>query len=183
VIQPNAQVCRRLAGASLECRPPFPFFLSRRSGRVSPGLSVAPIADSAPLRALPPLVPFCVPNSPTGPRPRPRLRPHRGTATSPSMHHYHRQLRHASASASGALHGRPANERVYDRVRVRVSVCMLVYAPLDDATSRPLMAISAAGHQRVPTGPNRPGQLASVTFARARSTRGLLPVSRSFSFS
>lgn len=58
-------------------------------------------------------------------------------------------------------------------------VCVYVYVRLDDATSRPLTAISAAGHQRVPTGPNRPGQLASVTFAR------LLPVlsSRSFSFS
>lgn len=42
-------------------------------------------------------------------------------------------------------------------------------------TSRPLMAISAAGHQRVPTGPNRPGRPASVAFANAPFT--------SFSFS
>lgn len=44
-------------------------------------------------------------------------------------------------------------------------------------TSRPLMAISAAGHQRVPTGPNRPGRPASVAFANAPFT------SFSFSFS
>lgn len=44
-------------------------------------------------------------------------------------------------------------------------------------TSRPLMAISAAGHQRVPTGPNRPGWPASVAFANAPFT------SFSFSFS
>lgn len=53
---------------------------------------------------------------------------------------------------------------------------MCVCVRLDDATSRPLTAISAAGHQRVPTGPNRPGQLASVTFAR------LLPVLSLFLF-
>lgn len=55
---------------------------------------------------------------------------------------------------------------------------MFVYecVRLDDATSRPLTAISAAGHQRVPTGPNRPGRLASVTFAR------LLPVLSLFLF-
>lgn len=42
VIQPNAQVCRRLAGASQECRPPAPAPPSRqpatRSGWVPPAL-------------------------------------------------------------------------------------------------------------------------------------------------
>ena len=43
-------------------------------------------------------------------------------------------------------------------------------------TSRPLMAISAAGHQRVPTGPNRPGRPASVAFANAPFTSFSFPL-------
>jgi len=58
------------------------------------------------------------------------------------------------------------------RLGIRVRTCVHVCARgrLDDSTSRPLTAISAAGHQRVPTGPNRPGRPASVTFARARGS-------------
>lgn len=69
MIQPNAQVCRRLAGASLECRPPPPV---SRSGWVPPYLSGPPDVYTQP------------PKGPTA-----RL----------VVHHYHRQLRHASASA------------------------------------------------------------------------------------
>ncbi|KAL0113909.1 hypothetical protein PUN28_011323 [Cardiocondyla obscurior] len=79
VIQPNAQVCRRLAGASPECRPPVPSLLlppfssclPRRSGRVPPGCppaSLGPPPRSG--RSSPPR-----PELPAGPR--------RGTATSP----------------------------------------------------------------------------------------------------
>lgn len=83
-------------------------------------------------------------------------------------------------------HGRAANEETgtFDAVPCCVCTCTRamytrVYTRFDDATSRPLTAISAAGHQRVPTGPNRPGRLASVTFASAPLTC----LSRSFSFS
>lgn len=73
------------------------------------------------------------------------------------VHHYHRQLRHASASACGRAH-----VRLYvSCMCMRMHACVRACVRLDDATSRPLTAISAAGHQRVPTGPNRPGQPAS----------------------
>lgn len=101
MIQPNAQVCRRLAGASLECRPSFlPFLASLqsvgRSGRVPPRCPPVPI------------VPLRVPSSPTGPAVVPR---------DFNIHHYHRQLRHASASASagtGERAERSGAKRAYD---------------------------------------------------------------------
>lgn len=165
VIQPNAQVCRRLAGASLECRLPLtpPFFSSpppsvERSGRVPPRcpLSRPPTRDrSSPRTELP-----------TGPTVVPRL--HHPPLPSPIT------ARKRKCERTGE---RAGNMTFVCGKRARL--CVRARMRPDDATSRPLMAISAAGHQRVPTGPNRPGQLASVTFARAR----LLPVSHSFSFS
>lgn len=164
MIQPNAQVCRRLAGASLECRPSFLPFLATlqsvgRSGRV------------------PPRCPLLAPPRPDRSSPRTELPygPRRGTARlqhpplpSPITARKRKCERgHGRASErSGAVRsGHTTGSCVGNAPRV----CTCVYAPVDDATSRPLMAISAAGHQRVPTGPNRPGQLAaSVTFARAR---------------
>lgn len=172
MIQPNAQVCRRLAGASLECRhSPLPS-LPPRSSPVGRAVGPGPPARLPPSRAPPhPRSFLSAYPTPYGPR-RPWYRDF-------TIHHYHRQLRHASASASARASEQYALVRVWE---TRVCLCVL---RLDDATSRPLMAISAAGHQRVPTGPNRPGQLASVTFARrrARARARLLPVSRSFSFS
>lgn len=135
VIQPNAQVCRRLAGASLECRPPLPSCQSVGLG---------------------PSVPLPYTQPPKGP-----------TATS-------------SFTTTIANYGTQAQVRTHVRLCARICVCVCecvcACVRLDDATSRPLTAISAAGHQRVPTGPNRPGQLASVTFAR------LLPVLSLFLF-
>lgn len=64
MIQPNAQVCRRLAGASLECRhSPLPFLpvplpSVGRSGRVPPA-RLPPLSCPSP----PPIVPLRVPNS------------------------------------------------------------------------------------------------------------------------
>lgn len=65
VIQPNAQVCRRLAGASLECRhsplpsPSSPFLSRRSGGRAGSPRALAPLSCPSP----PPIVPLRVPNS------------------------------------------------------------------------------------------------------------------------
>lgn len=145
------QTGRRLSG--MQAPPTLSLFLSFVGRAVGPG---------PPLRATPSRSPtrrsfLSAYRAPYGPR--------RAVPRDFTIHHYHRQLRHASASASA---------RAYSALRgpcvgnARPAVCM--YACVYDATSRPLMAISAAGHQRVPTGPNRPGQLASVTFARERAS-------------
>lgn len=81
----------------------------------------------------------------------------------------------SSFTTTIANYGTQAQVRTHVRLCARVCMCVSAYVRAC-ATSRPLTAISAAGHQRVPTGPNRPGQLASVTFAR------LLPVLSLFLF-
>lgn len=83
VIQPNAQVCRRLAGASLECRPPSSPFSCWSSDRAG-SLRAAPLLVSPPGSFLS--------VNPYGPESRPWYRDF-------TIHHYHCQLRHASASA------------------------------------------------------------------------------------
>lgn len=82
----------------------------------------------------------------------------------------------SSFTTTIANYGTQAQVRTHVRLCVRACMRVRACVRLDDATSRPLTAISAAGHQRVPTGPNRPGRLASVTFAR------LLPVLSLFLF-
>lgn len=124
VIQPNAQVCRRLAGASQECRRPLPPSL----------LSSSPVRSDR--------VPPSTPQPPHRSSPRAAV-----PATSPSTTTIANYGTQAQVRESGPRVGNAC-----------ASVCC---TRLDDATSRPLMAISAAGHQRVPTGPNRPGQASS----------------------
>ncbi|KAH0946960.1 hypothetical protein HN011_001618 [Eciton burchellii] len=116
VIQPNAQVCRRLAGASQECSPPHIPPANSRSGWAPPRCSPRPPA----LIPLPPTVPLPIPcgsfsgtlqlgrppppSPPPPPPPPPSPPPPPPSPLPPPLHHhYYRQLRHA---AQVPAHGR-----------------------------------------------------------------------------
>lgn len=150
------QTGRRLSGMQA-LLPPLPRFPS--VGRaVGPGPSALPPSRAPPSRSF-----LSRTELPYGP---PWYRATSTSTTTIANYGTQAQVR-ARAQASERSGAGIRRVRVWETRRASVYTC--VYAPVDDATSRPLMAISAAGHQRVPTGPNRPGQLAaSVTFARAR---------------
>jgi len=76
VIQPNAQVCRRLAGASLECSPPplsSPFLPVGWAVGLGPSARCPPSRVFVPLPPKPPIVPLRAPSSLRGPAVVPRL--------------------------------------------------------------------------------------------------------------
>lgn len=170
VIQPNAQVCRRLAGASLECRhsPRLPFLpvpLRRSGGRAGSPRALAPLSCPSP----PPIVPLRVPNSLRAP-----------AAVVPRLHH--------PPLPSPITARKRKCERTGERA-IRARTCVgNARVPVCIAPRRRYVTSShgnqcswppTRSHGAKPTRPASFGHLCAKARARAR----LLPVSRSFSFS
>lgn len=163
MIQPNAQVCRRLAGASLECRhsPPSPSspFLSRRSG----GRAGSPPRALAPLSCPPPTPDRSSPRTqlPTGPGGR-------GTATSPST----TTIANYGTQAQVRAHGRAGNTRSYVCGK-RACACVCIAPRRRYVTSSHGNQCSwppTRSHGAKPTRPASFGHLCAKARARARAS-------------
>lgn len=173
VIQPNAQVCRRLAGASLECRHSPPPLLPPRSSPVGRAVGPGPPRALAPLscHSPPPIVPLRVPNSLRAP-----------AAVVPRLHH--------PPLPSPITARKRKCERTGERA-IRARTCVgNARVPVCIAPRRRYVTSShgnqcswppTRSHGAKPTRPASFGHLCAKARARARAR--LLPVSRSFSFS